>query len=123
MGAIKIPKGKTIDEWMAALPEPQRGIVRELRRIIRKAVPEAREIVKYDWPWYEMEKPIAIITVAGGHVHLELYRGRALKPASVPLEGTGKTMRYLEFVEVKQVKTFPVAALLREAADLVAAGQ
>ncbi|MBM3310906.1 MAG: DUF1801 domain-containing protein [Candidatus Aminicenantes bacterium] len=119
----KIPKGMTVDQWVETLPPETKAIVKELRAVIRRAVPQARELIKYSWPWYYLSKPIAAIMVAGGHVNLELYRGAELKPAQIPLEGTGKSMRHLKIFKAAEVKKLPVADLIREAAELEAAGK
>jgi hypothetical protein len=59
--------------------------------------------------------------VAGDHVTLELYRGANLKPAEVPLEGTGKTMRHLKIFDAAEIKKLPIAELIKEAVEFDAA--
>lgn len=117
----KIPKGATVDEWIEGLSPEQSAIIRELRKIIRKTIPQAREVIKYSWPWYEVNQPIAAIMVAGDHVNLELYRGTELKESKVLLEGTGKSMRHIKIFNVDQIKKLPIADLLKEAEELDAA--
>ena len=117
----KIPKGTSVDDWAKALPKEQGAIVQELRRTIRKAAPEAREVVKWSWPWYELNEPIAAIMVAGDHVNLELCRGSDLTSDKVKLEGTGKSMRHVKIFTVTELRGIPIADLIREAAELDAA--
>jgi len=117
----KIPKGATIDQWVEDLATDMRAIVRELRKIIKKAAPQAKEVIMYSWPAYKVNKPIATMVIAGDHVTLMLYRGPNLKPAEVPLEGTGKTMRHLKIFDAAEIKKLPIAELIKEAVELAAA--
>ena len=41
---------KTVDEYLAALPEDRRGPMDSLRRAIRAAAPEADETIAYNMP-------------------------------------------------------------------------
>ena len=47
-----MPKHATVDAYMAALPEPMRAALAELRATIRSAAPEAEEVIAYDMPAY-----------------------------------------------------------------------
>ncbi len=113
---FKIPKGASVDDWADGLPEPQRGTVRELRRLIKRAVPEAQEVVKWSWPWYVVNDNVAAIMVTGDHVNIELARGADLADPSGVLEGTGKGMRHVKLRSARDVRELPVERLLREAA-------
>jgi len=117
----KIPKGMSVDDWAKALPKGQGAIVQELRKTIRKAAPEVREVVKWSWPWYEINEPFAAIMVAGDHVNLELYRGTKLESDKVKLEGTGKSMRHVKIFTVAELRGLPIADLIKEAVEFDAA--
>jgi len=71
----KVPRGSTVDQWEAGLRQPQRDIVKGLRRAVKRSVPSAREVVKWSWPWYEGNDLIAAIMVHDDHVNLEVARG------------------------------------------------
>jgi uncharacterized protein YdhG (YjbR/CyaY superfamily) len=43
---------KTSDEYLAAVPEPQRGALEKLRRQIKQAAPESEEIITYQMPGF-----------------------------------------------------------------------
>jgi uncharacterized protein YdhG (YjbR/CyaY superfamily) len=43
---------KTVDDYLAALPAKQRGVLEELRQLIRSAAPEAEEVISYGIPLY-----------------------------------------------------------------------
>jgi len=44
---------KEIDDYLAALDEPKRSTLQELRRTIMEIVPEADEIISYGMPPFE----------------------------------------------------------------------
>lgn len=117
----KIPKGVSVDDWAKGLPREQGAIVQELRRTIKRAAPQAREVVKWSWPWFEVNQPIAAIMIAGDHVNLELYRGSELKSDKVELEGTGKSMRHIKIFDAGELRGLPIADLIKEAVELDAA--
>ena len=45
---------KSVDDYIASQPEATRGILGRVRSTIRKAVPEAREIISYKMPTYTL---------------------------------------------------------------------
>jgi uncharacterized protein YdhG (YjbR/CyaY superfamily) len=48
------PTFKSVDEYIASQPEAVRGVLGRLRSTIRKAVPEAREVISYKMPTYTL---------------------------------------------------------------------
>ncbi len=44
---------KDVDEYIAETPKEVRGTLAELRRVIKKAAPEAHESISYGMPFYE----------------------------------------------------------------------
>ena len=66
-------KPKTIDEYIAAQPEAVQPKLRELRRILRAAVPEAEERISWSMPTYW--KGQNLIHFAASKKHLGLYPG------------------------------------------------
>jgi uncharacterized protein YdhG (YjbR/CyaY superfamily) len=44
---------KDVDAYIAGMPENVRGTLAELRRVIKKAAPEAKESISYGMPFYE----------------------------------------------------------------------
>ena len=66
-------KPKTIDEYIAAQPEAVQPKLRELRRILRAALPEAEERISWSMPTYW--KGQNLIHFAASKKHLGLYPG------------------------------------------------
>lgn len=45
---------KAVDEYIASQPEGVRGVLERVRGAIRKAVPEAQEVISYKMPTYTL---------------------------------------------------------------------
>jgi hypothetical protein len=46
---------RSVDEYIAAQPEAVRGILQEVRGVIRKALPKAEEVISYQIPAYKID--------------------------------------------------------------------
>jgi uncharacterized protein YdhG (YjbR/CyaY superfamily) len=77
----------TIDEYLAALPDPERVVLERLRGQIRLAAPEATEGIAYGAPAFRLDGRY-LLGFAATKVHLSLYCGRApLDSHTVELAG------------------------------------
>lgn len=65
-------KFESVDDYLAAQPEPARGILQQVRASIRKSVPDAEESISYNIPTYKRNGGI-IIYFAGWKKHFSLY--------------------------------------------------
>ena len=63
---------KSVDEYIASQPEPVREVLTLVRNTIRKAVPEAVEVISYQIPAYKMGGRVALY-FAGWKQHYSLY--------------------------------------------------
>jgi uncharacterized protein YdhG (YjbR/CyaY superfamily) len=45
---------KSVDEYIASQPEVVQGVLRRVRNAIRKAVPDAEEVISYKIPTYKL---------------------------------------------------------------------
>jgi uncharacterized protein YdhG (YjbR/CyaY superfamily) len=66
----------TIDEYLAGFPRPARNVLQQVRRTIRKAVPDAQETISYNIPAYKLNGH-ALIYFAGWKAHYSLYPANA----------------------------------------------
>jgi len=48
-------KAKTIDEYLAALPEDQRAALEKLRKAVKAAAPRAEECISYQLPAFRLD--------------------------------------------------------------------
>ena len=63
---------RSVDEYMAALPEDRREILQELRRTIRAAAPEATETIAYQMPAFTNHGRF-LVAFAAFKVHDSLF--------------------------------------------------
>ncbi|HEV2992372.1 MAG TPA: DUF1801 domain-containing protein [Candidatus Angelobacter sp.] len=63
---------KSIDEYIASRPETIQDVLRQVRRIIRKALPKAEEVISYQIPAYRLHSKV-VLYFAGWKNHYSLY--------------------------------------------------
>jgi uncharacterized protein YdhG (YjbR/CyaY superfamily) len=63
---------KSVDDYIASLPEAVRPVLEEVRRAIRTALPEATEVISYQIPAYKIAAGAALY-FAGWKDHYSLY--------------------------------------------------
>jgi uncharacterized protein YdhG (YjbR/CyaY superfamily) len=63
---------KSVDEYIAFQPDAIRPILRQVRNAIRKAVPEADEVISYNIPTYKLQGE-PVLYFAGWKQHFSLY--------------------------------------------------
>ena len=90
---------KSVDDYIGSQPETVKGVLERVRRAIRRAVPEADEVISYKIPTYKLHGG-AVLYFAGWKRHYSLYpvTGRlvaALKDDLAPYEVNKKgTVRF-----------------------------
>jgi uncharacterized protein YdhG (YjbR/CyaY superfamily) len=62
-------KPTTVDEYVAAAPEAGRSHVREIRAILKKAAPKAKETLKWGQPAYEEERILFAFAAFKSHLN------------------------------------------------------
>jgi uncharacterized protein YdhG (YjbR/CyaY superfamily) len=63
---------KSVDDYIASQPEAAQDMLGRVRRAIRKAVPDAEEVISYQIPAYRVHGRVAIY-FAGWKRHYSLY--------------------------------------------------
>jgi len=66
------PVAASVDEYMAALPEDQRGALEKLRETIKAVVPEATEVISYQLPTFRYRGRMLVAFGAATN-HCALY--------------------------------------------------
>jgi uncharacterized protein YdhG (YjbR/CyaY superfamily) len=89
---------KSVDEYIATFPEDVQAILQRIRGIIRKAVPEADEMISYQIPTYKLQGA-RVIYFAGWKQHYSLYPAteqlvEAFKDELAPYEVSKGTIRF-----------------------------
>ena len=62
----------SVDDYLAAQPDPARDILSRVRDAIRKAIPKAEETISYQIPTYKLHG-VPVIYFAGWKEHLSIY--------------------------------------------------
>ncbi|HLH33192.1 MAG TPA: DUF1801 domain-containing protein [Alloacidobacterium sp.] len=62
----------SVDEYIGAQPQASREILERVRHAIRKALPQAEEVISYQIPAYKI-RGSAVIYFAGWKQHYSLY--------------------------------------------------
>jgi uncharacterized protein YdhG (YjbR/CyaY superfamily) len=62
----------SVDEYLAAQPEVVRAALSRVRAILRKALPNAEEVISYNMPTYKV-KGVRVLHLAGWAHHYSLY--------------------------------------------------
>ena len=89
--------GNNADGWFAALDDSIAPVAEDLRALIRRAVPNATECIKWGTPNYETDGLICAIRAGKGFVPLQFGPiGTSLEDPDGLLEGTGKDMRHVK---------------------------
>lgn len=60
----------TVDEYLSAVPEPFRAMLRSLRAVIRDAAPAATEHISYGMPSYKQGRPLVSFAAFKHHCSL-----------------------------------------------------
>ena len=63
-------KPKTVDEYITMQPEGIQPVLREIRAILRQAMPQAEERIAWSMPTYRRETNLIHFTAAKKHVSL-----------------------------------------------------
>ena len=107
-----------VEEYFQALQGQQLEAATALRRLIRRIVPEAAEVVKWQRPVYELNGPLCYLQATKKHINLGFFKGDQLHDPEGLLEGSGKSMRHIKIHGPNDVTHASVADLLRQAVRL-----
>lgn len=72
-------KAKTVDAYLAELPEERRKVVALLRDLIRKSVPNAKEDMQYGMPCYSLGAMVCAVAAQKGHYSLYVNDAKAVE--------------------------------------------
>jgi uncharacterized protein YdhG (YjbR/CyaY superfamily) len=93
---IKKKKFNNADEYIHALPESIRGKLSKLREVIKKAAPEAEEVISYGMPAYKYHGVVAYFAASKNHYALYAYPDSiiAFKKKLSPFQTSKGTIRF-----------------------------
>lgn len=87
-----------VDDYLAALPEPKRSTLGQLRRTIRELVPDAEEVISYGMPAFILDgRRIAGFAAFAKHLSYLPHSGSVLPALGDELAGYEHTTSSLHF--------------------------
>ena len=72
-------KPKTVSEYIAAAPQEARKMLREIRAILKKAAPNAKEAIKWGYSVFEEKRILFSYSAHRTHINF-MPTGPAMKP-------------------------------------------
>lgn len=95
-----------------------RPVLRDLQQLIREALPDASEEIKWGRPVYSLNRIVCYLAAAEDHANLGFYRGAELKDPKHLLQGDGKKLRHIKVHRREDISRRAFGTLLRQAARL-----
>lgn len=104
-----------VDAYIAALPEPKRGTLEEVRRRILAVIPDAEQKISYGMPAFAIGgKVVAGFAAFKNHLAYLPHSGRVFPGLERELEGFVRTPGSLHFPIDAPLAPALVAALIEE---------
>jgi uncharacterized protein YdhG (YjbR/CyaY superfamily) len=115
---------QSVDQYIAAQPQAIRPVLERLRGILRKAMPQADEVISYQIPAYKLNGAI-VLFFAGWKQHFSLYPAREsiLQAFAQELAGYKITKGTIRFPLAEPIPTRLIAGIARLRVQEVAAAQ
>ncbi len=117
--AAKAAEGdKPVFDYIASLPQPQRGIAERIDGLAAKTLPNLHRAVKWGMAYYGVGGGWCFSSGAFvGHVKLMFIRGTEIEPEPpVTPIGMGKSTRGVELKSVNEIHEQQVASWMKQAA-------
>ena len=111
--AAKGGPAKTVDEYMAALPDDVRATLEKIRKAIKAAAPKANEVISYQMPMYKHHG--MLIGFAAFKNHCSIFPGTgAIERHKDELKGYGTSKGTIRFPIGKPLPAALVKKLVKE---------
>ena len=105
----------TVGEWIAQLPEPERGVVEHLAACLSAAAPDATAVLKWGQPVWESNGPLAYVKPFSRSVNIGFWRGAQLDDPDRLLSGDGTRMRHLKLAPGDPIPEAAIKSWMRQA--------
>jgi hypothetical protein len=108
----------TVDQFVRARVLPEyRGLVKELRRLMRVYAPEASEIMSYGIPAYKGRRILAVISPTRRGITFAFSRGASFQDRYGLLEGVGKVSKNVRMKDLRDVNRTALRSYIRQALE------
>lgn len=109
----------TVDQFVRTKVLPEyRGIVKVLRDLMRKSVPDAEEIMSYGIPAYKRKRILAVISPTKKGITFAFSRGAEFEDKCGLLEGVGKVSKNVRMSDVKDINKTALRYYIKQALKL-----
>ena len=104
----------SFDEYLAAIPEPQKSELERVRRVVRRAVPNAEEATSYGMPTFRYRKrPLLGFKASKNHLSVFPFSPGAIEAAWGSLAGFELSKGTVRFTAEKPIPGPALEELLR----------
>lgn len=100
----------TVDNYIQKQKSPQKEILIQLRKLIKKTIPNIFEEMKMGVPWYEGKFYLVALK---GHVNWGFAYNNKLGKYEKLLEGKGQYMRHIKFFSLEDINSAELTALIK----------
>ena len=115
MGKMKVYAN--FNEYLEAQSPKNQGIIRALRRFVKRIEPKLSEAVKWgNGCWIGSKGPVAYVYSDTEYVQFGFFNGSSVKDPKGLLEGKGQYVRHIKVRNRPAIDRPAFAALLRQAA-------
>ena len=112
-------KHATIDEYIAAIPEPLREVAERAREVVDAELEGATSTIRWSHPTWSIGKaPVCYLRTASRHLTFGFWRGASIDDRSGCLETSGEVMAHAKLREPGDVDRALFADWLRQAREL-----
>lgn len=108
----------TVDEFVEKKVQPEfRGIVAEVRSLMRKHAPKAKELISYGLPMYVVRKPIAWISPSQTGVSLGFREGASFEDKYGLLKAESRHSKKMKMKTLKDVNKAALRSYIKQAVE------
>jgi len=107
------PKPKTIDEYLATVPEDKRAALEKLRQTIRAAAPKAEECISYGLAAFRQNGPLVGFGATAHHCAFYLMSGTTVEAYKDELQNYDTSKGTIRFAPEKPLPTALVRKLVK----------
>jgi hypothetical protein len=117
---MKMKAYASFDDYLAGQALRNQGVIRALRKFVKRVAPQLQESVKWgNGCWVQGKAPVAYVYSAPDHVQFGFFRGSVLKDPRGLLNGQGKFVRHIKVRSRSDIDETAFGALVRQAAHSV----
>jgi hypothetical protein len=92
-----VGKHASVDDYIAAIPEPLGGVARRARRVIDANLKGADSAIRWAHPTWSLGKtPVCYLKVASKHITFGFWHGASIDDPSGRLESSGDVMAHVK---------------------------